>query len=94
VLEQEDLVSLENGCVCCSLRKDIVKALAEIERRSRDRRRRVDQVCVCVAVCGCCCDARKRCARPTSAAAAGFLLDRYSLRCSVDAAARTLAARA
>lgn len=35
--EKEDLVSLENGCVCCSLRKDIVKAFAEIERRSRTR---------------------------------------------------------
>ncbi|PNW72045.1 hypothetical protein CHLRE_16g684650v5 [Chlamydomonas reinhardtii] len=35
LLAKEDLVSLENGCVCCSLRKDIVKAFAEIERRSR-----------------------------------------------------------
>lgn len=37
LLEQEDLVSLENGCVCCSLRKDIVKAFAEIEKRSVTR---------------------------------------------------------
>ncbi|PNH03829.1 COBW domain-containing protein 1 [Tetrabaena socialis] len=35
LLAKEDLVSLENGCVCCSLRKDIVKAFAEIERRQR-----------------------------------------------------------
>ena len=37
LLEKEDLVSLENGCVCCSLRKDIVKAFAEIEKRSCQR---------------------------------------------------------
>lgn len=44
LVESEDLISLDNGCVCCSLRKDVVKALAEIERRSRYRNKRVDQV--------------------------------------------------
>jgi G3E family GTPase len=44
VIEEEDLVSLDNGCVCCSLRKDIVKALAEIERKSKVRNKRVDHV--------------------------------------------------
>mmetsp|Transcript_39727 Transcript_39727/g.88270 ORF Transcript_39727/g.88270 Transcript_39727/m.88270 type:complete len:568 (-) Transcript_39727:740-2443(-) len=44
LLEKEDLVSLENGCVCCSLRKDIVKAFAEIERRSRRRAKNVDAI--------------------------------------------------
>ncbi len=34
LVEKEDLVSLKNGCVCCSLRQDIVKAFAEIEKRS------------------------------------------------------------
>lgn len=44
LLEKEDLVSLENGCVCCSLRKDIVKAFAEIERRSRGREKPIDAI--------------------------------------------------
>ncbi|EFJ45918.1 hypothetical protein VOLCADRAFT_105795 [Volvox carteri f. nagariensis] len=44
LLAKEDLVSLENGCVCCSLRKDIVKAFAEIERRSRQQAKRVDAI--------------------------------------------------
>lgn len=44
LLEKEDLVSLENGCACCSLRKDVVKAFAEIERRSRQRQRKVDTI--------------------------------------------------
>lgn len=31
-------------CVCCSLRKDIVKAFAEIERRSKGREKPVDAI--------------------------------------------------
>ena len=42
LLEKEDLVSLENGCVCCSLRKDIVKAFAEIDKRSKQRQSKPD----------------------------------------------------
>jgi G3E family GTPase len=44
LLEHEDLVSLENGCVCCSLRKDIVKAFAEIEQRSLGREVPIDAI--------------------------------------------------
>jgi G3E family GTPase len=44
LVEREDLVSLDNGCVCCSLRKDIVKALSEIEKRTKDRNRKLDGV--------------------------------------------------
>ena len=44
LLEKEDLVSLQNGCVCCSLRKDIVKAFAEIERRSLGRKSPIDAI--------------------------------------------------
>ena len=35
VVEKENLVTMSNGCVCCSLRKDIVRAFAIIERQSR-----------------------------------------------------------
>ena len=31
-------------CVCCSLRKDIVKAFAEIERRSKGREKPIDAI--------------------------------------------------
>lgn len=44
LLEKEDLISLENGCVCCSLRKDIVKAFAEIECRAKQRKKPVDAI--------------------------------------------------
>lgn len=35
VVEKENVVTMSNGCVCCSLRKDIVKAFAIIEKQSR-----------------------------------------------------------
>lgn len=41
---KEDLVSIHNGCVCCSLRKDIVSALAELSRRSEQAGRRYDNI--------------------------------------------------
>ena len=44
LLEKEDLVLLENGCACCSLRRDVVKAFVEIERRARQRSKTVDSV--------------------------------------------------
>eukprot|EP00798_Chlamydomonas_sp_ICE-L_P003689 gene3689-13757_t len=37
LIEEEDLVCIENGCMCCSMRKDIVKALSTIEKRSTSR---------------------------------------------------------
>jgi len=42
--EREDLVSVENGCVCCSLRKDIVKAFSELQRRSKSRDKPMDHI--------------------------------------------------
>lgn len=44
LIEKEDLVSLDRGCICCCLRKDILRALAEIERRARVRGKRFDAV--------------------------------------------------
>jgi hypothetical protein len=41
---KEDLVSIHNGCVCCSLRKDILFALAELGRRSEQAGRPYDNV--------------------------------------------------
>lgn len=44
LIEKEDLVSLDNGCVCCSLRKDVVKALMTIARRAEQRGKQPDHV--------------------------------------------------
>lgn len=37
LLSKEDLVSMDRGCVCCSLRSDIVKALKELHDRDDAR---------------------------------------------------------
>eukprot|EP00798_Chlamydomonas_sp_ICE-L_P009198 gene9198-16337_t len=37
LLEAEDIVTIGNGCVCCSMRKDIVKAFAKLDQRSCQR---------------------------------------------------------
>jgi G3E family GTPase len=37
LLSKEDLVSMDRGCVCCSLRHDIVKALGELQARGEQR---------------------------------------------------------
>lgn len=37
LLSKEDLVSMDKGCVCCSLRSDIVKALKELQSRSEKK---------------------------------------------------------
>lgn len=34
LLSKEDLVSMDRGCVCCSLRNDIVGALRELQVRA------------------------------------------------------------
>eukprot|EP00798_Chlamydomonas_sp_ICE-L_P000609 gene609-2037_t len=44
LIEEEDLVCIENGCMCCSMRKDIVKALSTIEKRSTSRGTKVDAI--------------------------------------------------
>ena len=40
----EDLVSLQGGCVCCSLRKDIVRALSDLDARVKQRGKPFDSV--------------------------------------------------
>ncbi|KAF5840067.1 CobW/HypB/UreG, nucleotide-binding domain-containing protein [Dunaliella salina] len=44
LLERENLVSMEGGCVCCSLRKDVVKAFAELERRAKAKNTAHDHI--------------------------------------------------
>lgn len=44
VIAKEDVVALQNGCVCCSLRKDIVRALTELDKRSHQNSARFDAV--------------------------------------------------
>lgn len=34
LIAKEDIVNLERGCVCCSLRSDLVDAFKELDRRS------------------------------------------------------------
>lgn len=44
LIEEEDLVSLTKGCVCCSLRKDIGKALRKLYQRSSAEHKKFDAV--------------------------------------------------
>lgn len=44
LLSKEDLVSMDRGCVCCSLRSDIVKALKELESRATSRGEAYDNI--------------------------------------------------
>ena len=44
LLTKEDLVSLANGCVWCSLRKNIVRALAVHDRQESAHRKPFDGV--------------------------------------------------
>ena len=44
LLSKEDLVSMDRGCVCCSLRNDIVKALRELQGRAAGRGSNYDAI--------------------------------------------------
>jgi len=44
LLSKEDLVSMDRGCVCCSLRHDIVKALGELQQRGEARGMAYDNI--------------------------------------------------
>lgn len=44
LIEKEDIVSLENGCACCSLRKDVVRALKHLDDRSKKEGYRFDAI--------------------------------------------------
>lgn len=44
LIAKEDIVSLENGCACCSLRKDVVRALKYLDNRSKREGYRFDAI--------------------------------------------------
>ena len=46
LIAKEDIVNLERGCVCCSLRSDLVDAFKELDRRSSSGGTKFDNVLV------------------------------------------------
>ena len=51
LLSKEDLVSMDRGCVCCSLRNDIVGALRELQVRAG--RPAIARACCCPVAPAC-----------------------------------------
>lgn len=42
----EEIVQLDNGCLCCNIRGDLLRALAELERGRREGRLQFDRVVI------------------------------------------------
>lgn len=34
---KEDIVAMDNGCMCCTVRGDLVKALIQLDRKAQER---------------------------------------------------------